>query len=59
MPSRLLYGFSHLIVAVQVEHVRDEIQRILVVLHLRIEPREVEPVRQVILVDLAKVLVAS
>lgn len=59
MPRRLLDRFAHLIVAVQVEHVGDKVERILVILDLGVQPRQVEAVSQVILVDLAEVLVAS
>lgn len=59
MPGRLFYRLAHLVVAVEVEHVRNEVERILVVLDLGVEAREVEAVRQVLLVDFAKVLVAA
>ena len=42
-----------------IENVGDEIERVLVVLHLGIEAREVEAVGQVILVNLAEVLIAT
>lgn len=58
MPSRLLDRLAHLIVAVQVEHIRHQVQGILIVLHLRVEARQVEAVGQIVLVDLAEVLVA-
>ena len=59
MPGGLLDLLPHVIVAVEVEGVGDEVQGVLVVLHLRVEARQVEAVRQVLLVDLAKVLVAA
>lgn len=59
MAGRLLNLLAHLIVAVKVEDVGDEIEGILVVLDLGVESREVEAVGQVLLVDLAKVLVAA
>jgi hypothetical protein len=59
MSSRALDSLSHVIVAVEVEHVRHQVERILVVLHLGVEARQVEAVRQVVLVDFAKVLVAA
>jgi len=58
MPRRLLNLLAHLVVALDVEHVGDELERVLVVLDLGVEPRQVEPVRQVVLVDVAEVLVA-
>ena len=38
--------------------VRDHIQRLRVMLHLRVQAGEVEPVEDVVLLDLAEVLVA-
>jgi hypothetical protein len=58
VPRRLLNLLAHLVVALDVEHVGDELERVLVVLDLGVEPRQVEPVRQVVLVDVAEVLVA-
>lgn len=57
--GRLFYCFPHLIVAVEVEHVRDEVECILVVLDLGVQACEVEPVGEVIFVDFAKVFVAT
>ena len=59
MPCRLLDGFAHLIVAIQVEDIGDKVEGILVVLNLGVEARQVEAVGQVVFVNLAKVLVAS
>ena len=57
MPRRLFYLFPHIIVAVEVEDVCYEVEGILVVLNLGVQPGEVEAVGQVLLVDLAEVLV--
>jgi hypothetical protein len=57
VPRRLLDLLAHLIVAVEVEDVCHEVEGILVVLHLGVQPGEVEAVGQVLLVDLAEVLV--
>lgn len=59
VPGRLLDRLAHFIVAVQVEDIGDEVQGILVVLDLGVEPRQVEAVRQVVFVYFAKVLVAA
>lgn len=59
VPGRLLYCFPHIIVAVEVEDIGDEVESILVVLDLGVEARQVEPIRDVVLVDFAKVLIAS
>lgn len=59
MSGALLDGLSHLIVAVEVEDIGDEVQRILIVLYLCVEACKVEAVRQVVLIDLTEVLVAA
>jgi hypothetical protein len=59
MPRRLFNLFSLVVVAVQVEHVCDKVERILVILDLGIQAGQVESVCQVVFVDLAKVLVPS
>lgn len=59
VPGRALNGLAHIIVAVEVEDIRHQIERILVVLDLGVETSQVEAIRQVIFVDLAKVFVAS
>lgn len=59
MPRRLLNLLPHIVVAVVVENIGDEIERILVVLDVCVQAREVEPVSQVVLVDFAKVFVAA
>jgi hypothetical protein len=56
--SGLLNRLAHVIVAVEIEDVGDEVQRILVVLDLGVEARQVEAIRQVVLVYLAEVLIA-
>lgn len=58
MPRRLLDCFPHVVVAVKVEHIGDEVERVLIVLDFGVEAREVEAVGQVLLVYLAEVLVA-
>lgn len=59
MPGGFFYRLAHLVVAVEVEHIGYQVQRILVVLDLRVQTRQVEAVCQVLLVNLAKVLVAA
>lgn len=54
-----LDGLAHVVVAVEVEDVGDQVQSMLVVVYLGVETREVEPVRDVLFVDLAKVFVSS
>ena len=57
VPRRLLDLLAHLIVAVEVEDVGHEVEGILVVLNLGVQPSKIEAVGQVLLVDLAEVLV--
>jgi hypothetical protein len=59
MPRRLFYRFPHLIVAIEVEDIRHEVERVLVVLDLRVEPRQVESVGEIFFVNLAEVLIPS
>ena|SRR3569833_124762 len=56
--SRLLYRLAHVIVAVEVEDIRDEVESILIVLDFRVQAGEIEAVGEVVLVDLAEILVA-
>lgn len=58
MPCRLLYRLAHVIVAVEIEDVSDEVESILIIGDLGVEAREVESIRQVVLIDFAKVFVA-
>lgn len=57
MPRRLLDLLAHLVVAVEVEDVGHEVEGILVVLNLGVQPSKIEAVGQVLFVDLAEVLV--
>lgn len=58
MPGRLFDALAHLVLAVEVEHVCHQVEGILVVLDFRVKARQVEAVREVLLVDLAEILVA-
>jgi len=53
------YLLSHSIIHFDVEDVCDEVQRILVILHLCIQACQVEAIRQVVFIDFAKVLIAA
>lgn len=59
MPRRFLNLLAHLVVAVEVEDIGDEVEGILVVLDLGVEASEVEAVGEVLFVDFAEVLVAA
>ena len=57
--GRFLDLLTHFIIAVEVKDIVDEIQRVLVVLHVGVDSRQIEAVGQVFFVDLTKVLVAA
>ena len=59
MSSRLLYLLSHIVIAVKVEDIRNQIKGVLVVLDIGLETSEVEAICQVILVYLAEVLISA
>lgn len=57
--SAFLDLFSHILVDFHVKHVGDKVECILVVLDFSIESCQVESVREIVFVNLAKVLVAA
>lgn len=59
MPRRLLNRLAHFIVAIEIKYIRHQVQRILIILHFSIQSRQVKPIREVIFVDFAKVLIAA
>ena len=59
MTSRLLNLFAHVVIAVEVEDVSDEIQCMLIVLDVSVEAREVETIGEIVFVNFAEVLVTS
>jgi hypothetical protein len=59
VPSGLLNRLAHVIFAVEIEDVGDEVEGVLVVVDFGVEAGEVEAVGQVLFVDLAEVLVAA
>ena len=59
MPCGLLDRLAHVVFAVEVEHVGDEVQRVLVVVHFRVETCQVEPIGDVFFVDFAEVFVPA
>lgn len=59
MPGRLFNRLAHLILAVEVKHIRHQVQRILVVLYFGVEASQVEAVHKVLFVDFAKVFIAA
>lgn len=59
MPRTLLNGLPHIIIAVQVEDIGHEIQRILIVLDLGVESREIKSIGEVVFVNFAEVLVTA
>lgn len=59
MPCGLLDLLPHIVIAVQVEDISDKVKSVLIVLDVRIETSKVEAIREIVLVDLAEVLVSS
>lgn len=59
MPSGLLNLVPCFVLAVEIEDIRHQVECMAVVLDLRVETSQVEPVRQILFVDFAKVLVAA
>lgn len=57
--SALLDLFSHIIIDLHVEDVRDKVQCILIVLNFGVQSRQVESVREIIFVNFAEVLISS
>ena len=59
MTGRLLDRFAHVVFAIEIKDVCDEVKGILVILNFGVETREVEPVGQVLFVYLTEVLVST
>lgn len=59
MTGRLLNLLSHLVITIEIEHIGDEIECVLVILDVGVEAREVEAVREVVFVDFAEVFVTA
>ena len=58
MSGRLFDGFAHFVIAVEIKDIRNQVKGILIILNLGVETSKVETIRQILLVDLAEVLVA-
>jgi hypothetical protein len=56
---RLLNLFAQLVIGIKIEDIGDQIEGILIVLHLSVETSQVEAVSEVFLIDLAEVLVTA
>ena len=56
---RLLNGLSHVILAIKVEDICDQIQCMLVIVHFGLQASQIESVREIFFIDLAEVFVAS
>lgn len=59
MPRGLLDRLPHVVIAIEVENIRHQVEGILVVLNVCIEAGEIEAVGEVVFVYLAEVLVTS
>ena len=57
MPRGFFNLLSHIVVAVEVEDIRHQVEGILVVLNVSVEAREVEAIGEVVFIDFAKVFV--
>lgn len=58
MTSALLDLLSHIVIDLHVEDVCNEVKCILIVLNLGVQTGQVEAIREIVLVNLAKVLIA-
>lgn len=59
MSCALLDLVAHVVVDLHVEDVRHKVERILVVLHFRVQTSKVESVCQVVFINFAKVFIAT
>ena len=59
MSGGFFNGVAHVIFAVEVEYVGNEVESMLVVVHFDVEAGEIESVGKIFFVDLAKVLIAA
>ena len=59
MPRRLLYLLSHIIIAIEVENISHQVERVLVVLNIGIQPSKIESVCEIVLIDFAEVFIAA
>lgn len=59
MPSGFFDRLAHLIIAVEIEDIVDEVEGVLVVVDFGVEASEVEAVGEILLVDLAEVFIAA
>ena len=59
MSGRLFDCLAHFVIAVEIEDIRNQIKGILIILNLSVETSKVETIREVLLVDLAEVLIAT
>lgn len=59
MTGRFFDLFSHVFVTVEVKHIRDQVQSVLIVLYFGVEIGQVEAIGQIFFIDVAEVLIAS
>lgn len=59
MPRRLLDRLPHVVITIEVENISHQVEGILVVLDVRVEAGEVEPVGKVVFVYLTEILVPA
>lgn len=58
MTGRFLNLFTQIIIGIKVKHIRHEVESILVIGNFGVQASEVEPIRQVVLVDFTEVLIS-
>lgn len=59
MASGLFDLLPHVVITVEVENVGDEVERILIILDLGVKPSEIEAIGQILLIDVAEVLIPA
>ena len=59
MSGRLFDVITHIIVTIQVEDIRYKVKGILIMLDFSVESGQIEPICQILLVDIAEILVSA
>ena len=59
VPCRFLNLLSHIVVTIQVKHISDKVEGILIILDIGVEPCKIEAVCEIVFVNLAEIFVAS
>ena len=59
MSCRILNLLSHVVIAVKIEYICDQIEGVLIVLNIRVEASKIEAVGQVVFIYFTEVLVSA